>query len=151
MKKQLIIGLTFLALIITACGGQPTQTLPGSAASTQLTPIPTSANTTTNTASSAAQASGVGVSFAKDVMPIFQNNCINCHGGEQMKAGLDLSTYAGLEAGSFNGPVIVVGNSTGSFLVQQVVNGKMPKRGSKLTAEQIQVISNWIDAGALNN
>jgi hypothetical protein len=30
-------------------------------------------------------------------------------------------------------------------------SGKMPKRGPKLTAEQIQTISDWINAGALNN
>jgi hypothetical protein len=149
MKNKLIVNLILLALIITACGGQAPQTQPKPAAPTQAvtqsTPPPAPANNTTQAPAVA------GASFSKDVMPILTNSCINCHGGEQMKAGLDLSSYSGLTAGSFNGSVIVAGNSADSFLVQQVVNGKMPKRGSKLTAAQIQVIRNWIDAGALNN
>ena len=54
-------------------------------------------------------------------------------------------------AGSFNGVVVIPGNAADSFLVQQLINGEMPKRGPKLTDEQIQIISDWINAGALNN
>jgi hypothetical protein len=84
-------------------------------------------------------------------MPILANSCNECHGGKQIKEGLDMRTYDSLMAGSFNGAVIVAGNSADSFLVQQVVNGKMPKRGPKLTPGQIKIISDWINAGALNN
>ena len=49
-----------------------------------------------------------------------------------------MRTYEGLMAGSFNGTVLVAGNSADSLLVQQVIKGKMPKRGPKLTTEQIQ-------------
>jgi hypothetical protein len=91
------------------------------------------------------------VSFSKDVMPILSNSCSECHGGKQMKEGLDLRTYESLMTGSFNGTVLVAGNSADSLLVQQLVNGKMPKRGPKLTAAQIKIISEWIDAGAQNN
>ena len=62
-----------------------------------------------------------------------------------------MRTYEGLMAGSFNGPVVTPGNSADSLLVELVTKGKMPKRGTKLTPEQIQIISDWIDAGALNN
>jgi len=162
MKKNLIIGLILIALIITACGGQATQSPPEDAAPTQAvtqpTPVSTSTiimtNTTapaTETTVPATEAPATSVSFTKDVMPIFANSCIECHGGKQIKEGLDMRTYDGLIAGSFNGPVLVVGNSADSFLVQQLINGKMPKRGPKLTAGQIKIISDWIDAGALNN
>jgi mono/diheme cytochrome c family protein len=84
-------------------------------------------------------------------MPIFAGSCNDCHGGKQTKAGLDVTAYDSLMAGSFDGVVIVAGNSAESLLVQMVTKGKMPKRGPKLTAGQIQIISDWIDAGALNN
>jgi len=84
-------------------------------------------------------------------MPIFENRCNKCHGIDQVKEGLDMRTYETLMAGSKNGAVLVPGNSADSFLIQQVVKGKMPKRGPKLTPEQIKVISDWINAGALNN
>jgi hypothetical protein len=47
--------------------------------------------------------------------------------------------------------VILTGNSADSLLVQLVTEGKMPKRGPALSPEQIKTISEWIDAGALNN
>jgi mono/diheme cytochrome c family protein len=162
MKKKLIIILTLLTFIITACGGQPTQTPPEPAiptkAVTQPTPVLTVASVATDAtipsidaATLATEAPVAGVSFANDVMPILGNSCNNCHGIDQVKEGLDMQTYESLMAGSFNGPVIVTGNSAESLLVQLVSEGKMPKRGPKLTSEQIQIISEWIDAGALNN
>jgi mono/diheme cytochrome c family protein len=84
-------------------------------------------------------------------MPILNASCVKCHGVEQVKEGLDMTSYAVLMAGSFNGPVIAPGDAANSFLVQQVVEGEMPKRGPKLTAEQIQIISDWVNQGALNN
>jgi uncharacterized membrane protein len=148
MKKELIIVFTMLAITIVACAGLTTQT---SSKPVMPTQPALSASTSTAANSTGAQSLGAGVSFAKNVMPILENSCTNCHGVEQMKAGLDLRTYQGLMAGSSNGAVIVPGNSADSFLVQQVVNGKMPKRGSKLTPDQIKIISDWINAGATNN
>jgi len=152
MKKKLIFSLTLLTLIIAACGGQPTQTQPEPVVPTQAVSTDTAAPAPVSEATEAAtEAAASGISFANDVSPIFASSCNDCHGGKQTKAGLDLQTYESLMAGSFDGVVIVAGNSAESFLVQQVVEGEMPKRGPKLTAEQIQIISDWIDAGALNN
>ena len=92
-----------------------------------------------------------GVSFAKDVLPILERRCVQCHGGEKTEEGLVLKTYAGVIAGSNNGTVIEPGNAEGSYLVQQVVRGKMPKKGPRLLPAEIQTISDWIDAGALDN
>ena len=165
MKNNLIISLILLTLLISACGGQttPASRPPEPAAPTQTVtqpmptetatqPVPpTSTSIATDTAIPATEAPAAGVSFANDVTLIFANSCNECHGGRQTKEGLDMQTYESLMAGSFNGPVIAAGNSADSFLVQQVVNGKMPKKGPKLTPAQIQTISDWIDAGALNN
>jgi mono/diheme cytochrome c family protein len=148
MKIKLIFSLTLLALIITSCGGQSTQTSSAPVAPTreesQPTPVPASADVAT-------KASAAGVSFSNNVMPIFTNSCNECHGGKQTKAGLDLRTYDSLMAGSKNGVVVLAGNSADSLLVQLVTKGKMPKRGPKLTPEQIKIISDWITAGASNN
>jgi mono/diheme cytochrome c family protein len=163
MKTKLIFSLTLLTLLLAACGGQTTQTTPEPAAPTRTeskpvvvptltiaVPADTSAPTEAAMPATEAPAAG-GASFANDVMPILANSCQDCHGGKQTKAGLDLKSYDSLMAGSFDGAVILAGNSAESLLVQLVVEGKMPKRGDKLTPEQIQTISDWIDAGALNN
>jgi hypothetical protein len=53
--------------------------------------------------------------------------------------------------GSENGPVVTADNADQSKLAQMVLNGKMPKRGPKLTPPEIQLIVDWINQGALNN
>jgi uncharacterized membrane protein len=155
VKNKLIISLTLLVLFITACGGLATQVSPGPAAPTQTVTRSTSASTlagpATDATTPATEAPAASVSFTKDVKPILVNSCNECHGGKQVKEGLDMRTYESLMAGSINGPVLIAGNSADSLLVQQVIKGKMPKRGPKLTTGQIQIISDWIDAGALNN
>ena len=54
-------------------------------------------------------------------------------------------TYEGLMKGGEDGPVIVPGNSAGSRLVQVQSTGK---HFANLTAEELAVIKQWIDAGA---
>jgi len=162
MKKQLIFSLTLLTLVLAACGGQSTPTPPEAAEPTQAAAQPTIVPTSTVAATEAAPATDTvvpatevsttaGVSFANDVLPILTSSCADCHGGNQTKAGLDLTKYESLMAGSFDGTVITTGNAAESLLIQMSSSGKMPKRGSKLTADQIQIISDWINAGALNN
>jgi mono/diheme cytochrome c family protein len=84
-------------------------------------------------------------------MPILESRCIQCHGGDQTKKGLDMKTYESLMAGSENGAVVAPGDAGNSLLVEQLLNGKMPKKGPKLTPDQVQVISDWVNAGAKNN
>lgn len=161
-----MVSLSLLIISIIACGVQPTPqaTLEPATATATLpqptqTPFPTNTSppsatpvdTSTPTAEAQIETPQISVSFVKDVMPIFENSCNKCHGLEQIKEGLDLRTYEGLLKGSFNGTVITPGNANDSFLVKQLLNGEMPKRGQKLTSEQIQTIIDWVNAGALNN
>lgn len=166
MDKNLTISLSLLLITIIACGALPTpQTTLEPATATATLPQPTQSPIPTNTPAPSAtpvdtstpiiepqsETPQASVSFANDVLPIFENSCNKCHGIEQIKEGLDLRTYEGLLKGSFNGTVITPGDANDSFLVEQLLNGEMPKRGQKLTSEQIQTIIDWVNAGALNN
>lgn len=162
MHKALVLSLTLLAILIIACGGQTAQTPPAPVTTSEAVVQPTQFSTQTNTpiplpttqisvTITPIQAAVTSVSFINNVMPIFENSCTKCHGVEQIKEGLDLRTYETLMAGSFNGTVVTAGNANDSFLVQQLLKGEMPKRGPKLTLAQIQIIIDWINAGALNN
>ena len=91
------------------------------------------------------------VSYTRDVRPILESRCASCHMGEYVSGGLDMNTYDSLMEGSENGPVIEPGDAKHSLLIEKVTEGKMPKRGPKLTPAQIQTITDWIDAGAPNN
>ena len=70
--------------------------------------------------------------------------CTGCH-GELATAGLNMLTYAGIMQGGSDGPVIVSGNSANSKLFKiQSAGGHF----ANLTAEELEIIKQWIDAGA---
>jgi hypothetical protein len=54
-------------------------------------------------------------------------------------------------AGSWNGPVVEPGSAADSYLAEQIISGKMPKKEPRLLPSEIRIISDWIDAGALDN
>lgn len=156
MKVQLVVLLLIVGLL-SACASQGTNTpapQPTEAA-VSVTEAPATgapaAATESPAASTEAPASGATVSFANDILPLFQSRCVNCHGGERTSKGLSLNSYNAVMAGSENGPVVTPGDGANSTLAQMVANGKMPKRGPKLTPDQVQLIVDWINQGALNN
>jgi mono/diheme cytochrome c family protein len=91
------------------------------------------------------------VSFANDVHPILQSRCINCHGGDRIEGDLVMLSYAELLSGGESGAVIIPGNAAGSLLYQLAESGEMPKRGANLNAAQLELILQWINAGAPDN
>jgi mono/diheme cytochrome c family protein len=157
MKNTLMPGLMLLSILMTACAGTSqaaTEPVSPSPTISQPTPLPPPTETplaASPTVAVSPTESAPSVSFANDVLPILQVSCIECHGVRQVKEGLDLQGYETILAGSFNGPVIIPGSASESLLIQLVVEGEMPNRGSKLTTEQVQIISEWINAGAPNN
>lgn len=165
-----IAVFTLIVGLLAACGGQPATT-PVSQPTEEVAPAteaPTEAPASTDTAvateaatepaaateapaATQPPAQGAAVSFTNDILPIFQSRCVNCHGGERTQEGLDLTTHASLMAGSDNGPVVTSGDASTSLLVELVVAHKMPKRGPQLTPAQIQLLTDWVNQGALNN
>ena len=91
------------------------------------------------------------VSYANDVAPIFEQNCLQCHSGSQPSGRLDLSSYAGIMAGGGTGQVVNPDDAGGSLLVSMVRSGQMPKVGTKLTPDQVTILENWINSGAKDN
>jgi hypothetical protein len=61
-----------------------------------------------------------GLTFAKDIKPIFDTSCTRCHGEQRQKAKLRLDTLEGTLKGSEDGPVLVAGKSDQSSLVHAV-------------------------------
>jgi hypothetical protein len=68
-----------------------------------------------------------GVTFEKDIHPIFDENCVRCHGDQRPKANLRLDNLEGVMKGSKDGKVLVAGHSEQSGLVFAVseINGKI--------------------------
>jgi hypothetical protein len=140
----------------TATQAQPTAAAPAAPKATEApaataTKAPAPTEKPAATATQAPVAAPAGVSFTKDVLPIFQQSCIKCHGGEKTEAMLSLKEYAGVVAGSENGPVVKASSAADSELVKLVTQGKMPKRANRLPDSQIKILTDWVNAGAPNN
>src|SRR2546428_14049553 len=87
--------------------------------------------------------------FEKDIRPILKAHCFDCHGeGEKLRGGLDLRLRRLMLKGGDDGPVIMPGKPEKSLLFKMVHEGEMPKRGKKLTPEEVALIKQWIAAGA---
>src|SRR5487761_854495 len=85
--------------------------------------------------------------FHKDIQPIFNQNCVDCHSGSSASAGLQLDSAQGVLAGGASGKAIVPGNSKESLLVQKITEKSMPP-GGPLSDQQIALIAAWVDQGA---
>ncbi|MXY68703.1 MAG: DUF1553 domain-containing protein [Acidobacteriia bacterium] len=92
-------------------------------------------------------------SFAKDVLPILERNCVVCHQGAEAQKGLRLGSAAGLIAGGESGPAVIPGDPEGSLLLAKVVGDKpeMPLAGEPLASAEIELIRDWISAGAIDD
>ena len=86
------------------------------------------------------------VDFIRDIQPIFQANCNQCHGTGKVQTQLRLINKT-LAMG-----VIVPGNSQQSRLMHRILGlggeARMPMGGEPLKTEQIDLIRKWIDQGA---
>ena len=89
--------------------------------------------------------------FAKNVVPIFQKNCLGCHSSTAHKGGLVLESYESLMKGGRHGEVIVAHDSDASRLLQMIegkLDPQMPLESDPLGQADVAVIRSWIKAGA---
>jgi hypothetical protein len=83
--------------------------------------------------------------FDANIQPIFAARCTACHNPTSAPLDLDLSTYASTMKGGTNGVVVIPNDSANSVLIikqsaQHFVN---------VSADELKLLIQWIDAGAL--
>lgn len=102
----------------------------------------------------AAEGTEGNVDFVRDVRPIFQKHCYQCHGEKKQKSELrlDIKELA-LKGGDTHQPDIIPGKAGQSPLIHLVTsddeNERMPAEGKPLSAEEIKTLTAWIDQGAV--
>lgn len=90
------------------------------------------------------------VSYERDIRPLLQAKCSDCHGDETHKADLNLATSTGMAKGGESGSLIVAGDPDKSLLYEKIHSGEMPPDAAdRLSDDEIQRIKHWILNGAL--
>ena len=92
------------------------------------------------------------VEFERDILPIFEQHCLDCHAGETAQSGfrLDIKSLA-LRGGDNHGPDIIPGDPVASPLVQMLKSNEDSDRmppDQALSPPQIELIEQWIVEGA---
>lgn len=90
----------------------------------------------------------VDISFATEIQPIFNNNCVACHAGALVPDLRSGNAYAAITSGGF----IVANDLAASKLYQRLTgNGNLMPPGGALASTNINLVKNWILQGAKNN
>ncbi len=86
------------------------------------------------------------VNYNEQIAPIFAEHCVRCHGTKTRKGDLDLSSLAGLQAGSESGEVLSAAAPEESRLLEVLREGEMPPEdeGGPLSEQHIELIRQWI-------
>ena len=98
------------------------------------------------------------VSFATDIQPIFDTQCLGCHGaggnaGLDLRSGLSYDNLVGVAAINASGDLVVAGDASASVLLGRLtgtVNSFMPPSGPLPVSDQ-EMVAGWISEGAENN
>lgn len=101
------------------------------------------------------------VDFEKQILPVLEAKCLDCHSAPQMvdgkmkkpKADLRLDAAWAMLKGAESGPALVPGNLAKSYMYEVVTLPKdddmfMPPKGDPLTAAEVKLLKEWIESGA---
>ncbi len=93
--------------------------------------------------------------FNRDILPILQRSCLNCHSGPSAQGGIRLeSAAAAIQSGSATHRAVVPHSPASSPLIQRVTaadeDRRMPPGYSKLprlAPAEVELLRRWIEAG----
>jgi mono/diheme cytochrome c family protein len=93
------------------------------------------------------------VDYEREIRPILEENCLDCHGPDKQKSELRVDQRSSLILGGDSGIAsIVPGDAKKSHLLDLIKGTDpddiMPPKGDPLTKAQIELIEKWIVEGA---
>ena len=96
----------------------------------------------------------LAVDFQAEILPLLEDNCIDCHGPDKQKARLRIDRRPVLLLGGDSGsPAIVPGSPEKSHLIELIKlkdpDERMPQKGDPLSSAEIALLEKWIAEGAV--
>jgi uncharacterized membrane protein len=89
----------------------------------------------------------VNVSFAKDIKPLIDAQCVGCHNTQSPTAGISLSTHGEIQVYANSGKLFGVLSWTPPYTGTK----QMPPSGPKWSNCNLSKLNSWIKKGAPNN
>ncbi|PQO36948.1 hypothetical protein C5Y96_07235 [Blastopirellula marina] len=94
------------------------------------------------------------ITYEDHVRPILREHCFTCHNQGDAKGGLNLESYGATLEGGASGEVVIA-QDVGSSRLFALINGdetpEMPPGQDPIAQEKRDIISKWIELGALEN
>ncbi len=92
------------------------------------------------------------IDFVRDIRPILEQYCYECHGASKARGHLRLHSPGFIRKGGESGAIVTPGKSHDSLLIRRVLgmdgDDRMPKDGDPLPEAVIARLQAWIDQGA---
>lgn len=94
------------------------------------------------------------IDYFKDIRPLLEKRCYDCHQGGKAAGGLRINDHASvLAGGESDGPAIVPDKAAESAIIARITSQDdsivMPPKGGPLSAEEIDLLRRWINGGAV--
>ena len=110
------------------------------------------ANQTNSVIAEKSKTAEIAPNFHREVRPILESTCVECHGIEKQKGGLRLDTLAYAQKGGDSGPALVAGNLEDSLLLDRIFlpaddDEIMPPANGPLSPAQQDILRRWIKTG----
>lgn len=91
------------------------------------------------------------IDFVRDIQPIFEASCVQCHARGKAKGSFSIETRDDFLFGGDSGPPALAGRSADSPVIAMISGLDpdiiMPQKGRKLTRDQVAIFRGWIDQG----
>ena len=96
----------------------------------------------------------VTITYADHIRPILERHCVDCHEGWFPKGGLRLDSLEAIREGGRSGPAIVPGSPEKGWLLYSLRledgrRNKMPPGNTRLSDQEMRLITEWVRQGAL--
>ena len=142
---EMVYGKGYLTKVIFASSDKPADADADGAATTEDASATPAAEATPAT-------DAAKIDFRRDVLPIFEARCVECHGPDKVKGDLRLDSESAIFAGDPEWWTVLWGDPEHSLLLERVMlpaddPDSMPPDGERLTAAQIATIRTWIETG----
>ena len=82
--------------------------------------------------------SGQALSYNQDLKPIFDSDCVTCHGGSRPSAGYSMSNYAGVMRD------VVPGNANSRLVVWTQPGGTMYRFWTGSASQRANMVRQWV-------